>query len=72
MKEVLKFILPSDFCACCRCLISCRLPCVTSLLWHIVEVQVIKSLTRSTLLFLLELRTREITFSWKDISTYNI
>lgn len=42
MKGVLKFIFPSDFCVCCYCLISCCLPCITLLLWHIVQVQVIK------------------------------
>lgn len=29
MKEVLKFIFASDFCACCHYLISLSMPCVT-------------------------------------------
>lgn len=74
MKAVLEFIFPSDFCACCHCLISCCVLCVALLLWHIVQVKFkfLKSLTRSTLPFLLELRTKEITFNWKDVATYII
>lgn len=74
MKEVLKFIFPSDFCVCCYCLISGCMSCVTLVLWHIVQVKfkLLKSLTRSTLPFLLELRTKEITLSWKDTGIYII